>query len=99
MRGRCWCRFENEPALHVVQSIECSRLREKVRIGANGWRPGDLKARELHPGEEVEAPALTSRVLITKALARNPHFDLIPALDQPTLRLEEVIRIELNAPL
>src|SRR5882672_8133481 len=96
MCGHCRCRFENEPALHVVQSIECSRLRKKVCVGANGRRPSVLKARVLHPPEDVEAPALNSRVLITKALERNPHLDLISAFDQATLRFEEVVRVEIH---
>src|SRR6267142_869328 len=96
MRGCCRCRFENEPAFHVVQSIECSRLREKVCIGTNGRRPGVLKSRVLHSTENVQPPTLHSRILIAKTLEGYPHFDFIPTLDKTSLRLEEVVRVEIH---
>src|SRR6185436_1734497 len=47
----------------------------------------------------MNAPALHSRVLITEALEWNPDFNLVAALDQLPLRLEEVIGIQIDAPL
>src|SRR4051812_11125569 len=46
----------------------------------------------------MDAPALGLRVLIAKALERYAHFHLVSAFDEPALRLEEVIRIEVDAP-
>src|SRR6266480_3432674 len=91
--------LEHEPALHVVQSIQRSRLREEVCIRANCRRPRILKAGVLHPPQNVETPALNFGVLIAKTLERYPDFDFVPALDEPALRLEEVIGIEIDAPL
>src|SRR4029079_1893371 len=47
----------------------------------------------------MNAPALHSRVLIAKALERNPDFYLVAALDQTPLRFEEIVRIQIDAAL
>jgi len=49
--------------------------------------------------QDMQAPALHVRVLIAEALERNPDFNLVPALDQTPLRFEEVVGIQVNAPL
>src|SRR5207237_4083027 len=64
-RRRC---FEHETAPQVMKPIECPRLRQKVCIGANCRRPGILESGVLHATEDVETPALHSRILIPEAL-------------------------------
>ena len=53
----------------------------------------------LYAAENVQPPALRSGVLIAKAFERNSYFDFVTALDKTTLRFEEVIWIEIDAPL
>ena len=99
MRSQCGRCFKDEPSLQIMQSIQRSRLREKVCIGTHGRRPRILKARMLHPTQNVNSPALHSAVLIAKALERNSYFDFVPAFDEPSLGFEEVVGIEVYASL
>ena len=51
----------------------------------------------LHTTQNVQSPALYTGILITKALEGDSHFDLVAAVDESSLRLEEVIGIEIDA--
>src|SRR6185436_2150274 len=86
-------RLEHETSSQVVQAIERSRLRQKVCVRPNSWRPCILKTGMLHAPQDVDAPALDIRVLVAKALEWNAHFHLVAALYQTSLRLEEVVRV------
>src|SRR6266446_4225139 len=51
----------------------------------------------LHSPEDVQPPALNFRILVAKAFKWYPHLDFIPPIDDTSLRLEEVFRIEIHA--
>ena len=90
-RGGNRIEIEHEPASQIGEVLEASRLREKRRRVTPGRRPAVFDALLRGDAGDVDAPVLLRLRLIAQALERDAHLDLVAALGEAALRLEDEV--------
>ena len=95
-RGGYRIQIEDEPAAQVGEVLEPSGLREKRRGIAPGRRPAVLDALLRGDAGDVNAPVLLRLRLITQALERDPHLDVVTTLGEAALRLKDEVLAEIR---
>ena len=83
--------IEDQPAAQIGQALEPARLGEERRRIALGRRPTVFDALLRGHARDVDAPVLLRLRLIAQALERDAHLDVVAALGDTALRLEDEV--------